>query len=238
MSMSPGAFRANAPDLDVEAMQRDLARIPAVTSARVIVEDEELREVHIVCGSGRSPKLVGRDVQSLLAARWGVDIDHRKVSVVQLEGAEPGTPATDTEPQPQSPPDAPAPTTAPATAMITIESLTIALTGSGAEATVTVAAGGRQGTGRARGVPSWSGQRRLAATAALEALAELDPRLADFAVGDIAAVRMGGEDVVVTTLNGWANGIETNLAGAAPIGGAGELRAAAESVLRALPARA
>src|SRR5882762_3074901 len=88
MSINPGAFRANQPVLDIPAIERDLGRITAVTSARVVVEDEQLREVHLVCAGGRSPKLVGRDAQSLLAARWGIDVDHRKVSVVQIVGEE------------------------------------------------------------------------------------------------------------------------------------------------------
>lgn len=231
MSMSPGAFRANTPAVDAEAMERDLARIPAVTSARVVIEDDELREVHVVSTAGRSAKLVGRDVQSLLAARWGADVDHRKVSVVQLEGAEEGDEGT-------AEGAAPAPG-APSlkASLATVESLTISLTGSGAEATVTVSVGGRQGTGSASGIPSAAGQRRLAAAATLDALAAVDSRLAGFALGDIATMRMGTDDVIVTTLTGWANGIETSVAGAAPIGAAGELRAAAESVLRALPAR-
>src|SRR5207237_460293 len=104
MSMSPGAFRANTPPMDPEAMERDLTRIPAVTSARVMIEDDELREVHVVSGGNRSPKLIGRDVQSLLAAQWGIDVDHRKVSVVQLDDGDDvqvmEEPAADTSPAP------------------------------------------------------------------------------------------------------------------------------------------
>ena len=250
--MSPGAFRANAPAMDVEAMERDLGRIPAVTLARVVVEADELKEVHIVCGVGRSPKLVGRDVQSLLAARWGVDVDHRKVSVVQLEGGdeeEAEAIAADAEaeaaaaPAPRSrasratpaAPVAPPVEAASSDERAGIASLSLSLTGTSAQASVTVAIGEREATGTAHGMPSWAGQRRLAALATLDALASLVPGMDGFAVGDITTVRMGAEDVVVTTLSGWRDGAETNLAGAAPIGAAGELRAAAESVLQAAP---
>src|SRR5687767_10042236 len=107
MSMSSGAFRANAPDVDIPAMERDLSRIPAVSSARIVIQGDEVHEVHIVCGTGRSPKLIGRDVQSLLAARWGVDIDHRKVSVVQLEDGEELDLTEDTTPADEEPAEAP-----------------------------------------------------------------------------------------------------------------------------------
>ena len=236
MSMSSGAFRANAPSLDVEAMERDLGRIPAVTSARVVVEGEELRELHIVCGSGRSPKLVGRDVQSLLAARWGVDVDHRKVSVVQLEGEEPLPEPSAADADSERDDAAAGPAARPSAATgAAIATLSLSLTANAAEATVTVSSGERDATGTATGLPSSSGQRRLAAAATLGALASLEPRLMGYTVSDITLVRMGAEDVVVTTMTGWRDGVEVNVAGAAPIGGAGELRAAAESVLRAFP---
>jgi hypothetical protein len=40
---------------------------------------------------------------------------------------------------------------------------------------------------------------------------------------------------VIVTVSGWADGLEVNVAGAAAIGPAGELRAAADAVLRAFP---
>jgi hypothetical protein len=213
------------------AMERDLARIPAVSSARVVIEDDELREVHIVCAVGRSPKLVGRDVQSLLAAQWGVDIDHRKVSVVQLEG---DPDAVEEAAAPSEPTRSSSPASSPSGAP-GITSVSVSATGQSAEATVTVKLGGRAATGRTKGVPSWTAQRRLTAEATLEALAELDQRLAGYGIAEVTSVRMGTEDVVIVTVSGWADGLEVNVAGAAAIGPAGELRAAADAVLRAFP---
>jgi hypothetical protein len=239
MSMSPGAFRANPPPKDPEAMERDLARIPAVSSARVVIADDELVEVHIVCAAGRSPKLVGRDVQSLLAAQWGVDLDHRKVSVVQLEGAEPAeveeAPPAKAGRGAASAPNPGTDLSAASTPVIT--SVSVSTTGQGAEASVGVKLGGRTATGQAKGVPSWTSQRRLAAEATLAALAELDDRLVGYGVGEVTSVRMGTEDVVVVTVAGWADGLEVNLAGAAAIGPAGELRASADALLRVFSTR-
>ena len=228
--MSPGAFRVNAPPLDVAAMERDLGRIPAVTSVRVIVEADELQEVHIVGSAGRSPKLIGRDVQSLLAARWGIDVDHRKVSVVQLEGAEDGAGSgVDlTAPEPARPTGS-APAARPQGAYIAAMSISVA--GNQADASVTVALGDRRATGAASGVSSWSVQRRLAAVAAVEALAALDDRAVGFSVAEVTTVRVGSEDVVVAILSSWTDGFGTTITGAAPVTATGELRASAESVL-------
>jgi hypothetical protein len=219
-------------------MERDLARIPAVSSARVVIADDELVEVHIVCAAGRSPKMVGRDVQSLLAAQWGVDLDHRKVSVVQLEAAE----GAEVEEPPPAKAGRAAAALSPGTdlsasATPLVTSVSVSTTGQGAEASVGVTLGGRTAAGQARGVPSWTSQRRLTAEAALAALAELDDRLAGYGVAEVTAVRMGTEEVVVVTVAGWADGLEVNLAGAAAIGPAGELRASADALLRVFSTR-
>ena len=236
--MGSGAFRANAPEIDVPAMERDLGRIPAVTSARVMVDDGQVNEVHIVCGSGRSPKLIGRDVQSLLAARWGVDLDHRKVSVVQLEGQE--VDLTAEEPGAEESGSEPAggqegPAADPLGASPRIVRVAVAVSGEEAEATVTVSSGEREVEGQARGVPSWAGQRRLAGVAALEALRGLEPHVGSCQLEDIAVVGAGAESVVVISVSAWREGVERTFAGAAPVGSGGELRAAAEAVLRAFP---
>ena len=64
-------------------LEADLQRVPGVKSARVVGDDAP-SEIHIVAAPGRSPKQVVRDVQSLAAAGFGIAIDHRIVSVVQL----------------------------------------------------------------------------------------------------------------------------------------------------------
>lgn len=68
----------------LNALEQDLLRIMGVTSVRVVGE-ESPREVHVVASSSRPPKQVVRDVQSLAAARFGLSIDHRIVSVVQMD---------------------------------------------------------------------------------------------------------------------------------------------------------
>lgn len=64
-------------------LEADLQKVPGVKSARVVGDDVP-SEIHIVAAPGRSPKQVVRDVQSLAAAGFGMSIDHRIVSVVQL----------------------------------------------------------------------------------------------------------------------------------------------------------
>lgn len=67
----------------LEELERELHKIPGVTGARIVGRDSP-REIHIVATSGRHPKQIVRDVQSLARAGFGIAVDRRIVSVVQL----------------------------------------------------------------------------------------------------------------------------------------------------------
>ncbi|MGH2734453.1 MAG: hypothetical protein ACRDKZ_02645 [Actinomycetota bacterium] len=70
----------------LEELERDLNKIPGVTGAR-IVGNGAPKEIHIVAAPGRHPKQIVRDVQSLARAGFGIAVDRRIVSVVQLTQA-------------------------------------------------------------------------------------------------------------------------------------------------------
>jgi hypothetical protein len=116
---------------------------------------------------------------------------------------------------------------------LAITAMSVTVEGATADVTVSVSLGARQADGRASGPSGWSDQRRLAAAAMLEALIFLDERLAAFVVHDVALVDASATEVVVTVLTG--DDRQRSFAGAVPVDDAGELRAAAESVLRAFP---
>ena len=64
--------------------EQELSKITGVRSVRV-VGGARPSEIHVVAGRARSPKQIVRDVQSLAVAGFGVSIDHRIVSVVQID---------------------------------------------------------------------------------------------------------------------------------------------------------
>lgn len=74
----------------VEQVEALLAKLPGVSSVRIVVNDwGGIEEIHVLASTERSPKQVVRDVESSLAARWGIAVDHKKISVAQLLGTEP-----------------------------------------------------------------------------------------------------------------------------------------------------
>lgn len=73
-----------------QRLQRAIEQISGVHAARVILDNEEhIAEIHLVSASSRRPKQIVRDTESLLHAHFGIRVDYRKISLVQLGADEP-----------------------------------------------------------------------------------------------------------------------------------------------------
>jgi len=88
-------------------LEEDLQKVPGIRHVRVVGADRP-SEIHIVSNGDRPPKQVVRDVQSLASAGYDIPIDHRIVSVVQLDteaqwAAEAVDHAAEKEPLPDRP---------------------------------------------------------------------------------------------------------------------------------------
>ncbi len=66
-----------------------LKQVKGVVSARVVKGNAgDVSEIHILADSTRGPKQVVRDIESALLAQLGIEVDHKKISVAQLQGEE------------------------------------------------------------------------------------------------------------------------------------------------------
>ena len=74
--------------MDYVALQEKIGRIDGVEAARVVTENGRVDEIHVLARRNKAPKQLVRDVQSLGQALFGIDIDRRVVSVVQLADAD------------------------------------------------------------------------------------------------------------------------------------------------------
>ncbi len=69
-----------------QRVERQLTSIPGVLAVRLVPGyDREVDELHVVTTPERGAKSTVRDVQTVLLARCGVNIDHRVISVVHLD---------------------------------------------------------------------------------------------------------------------------------------------------------
>jgi hypothetical protein len=152
-------------DTKLVQLEDDLQRVPGVRNARVVGVDSP-SEIHIVATPDRSPKQVVRDVQSLASAGFGLTIDHRIVSVVQL--------ADDAEPEPA--PQAAAPEPNPKDERPLLDSVVLASKGSTGWVKVTLRWPGGETTEGAGATTATREARARGATIAL--LRALEPALA------------------------------------------------------------
>ena len=65
-------------------LEESITHLESVDAARVVADGTRVTELHVIAAPGKPAKQVVRDVQSLAMARFGVSIDRRVVSVVQI----------------------------------------------------------------------------------------------------------------------------------------------------------
>ena len=227
-------------------LEEAIRQIPGVRAASVVTSAQaEPTEVHILASPGKAAKKVVRDVQSLALARYDIDLDHRIVSVVQIEdetanGDSPAVPAvpepaadivsdpvideTDDETDDES-----------ETARPSIAAITVRTSGSETEAEVTLVFADEEFAGSAVGPAAAHHRPRLVAQATLIAL---DPLLGvPVEVDSAAVVTVGGNEVALVVVT-----VSVPRAAAQSVSGSAVLRgddadAVARAVLDALNRR-
>lgn len=144
----------NANRVSMDEVESALARIPSVTAARVVTSPNgRIAEVHVLARRDRAPKQLVRDVQSVALTSFGLEVDYRTVSVVQLDD-----PLVEGDGSSSAP-------------RVALVRLTAEVSGYSTAVRVHLNAGGQELVGAARG-PASSGMR-LVARAVVEAVASL-----------------------------------------------------------------
>jgi hypothetical protein len=216
-----------------------LRQIPGVRAASVVTgPDAQPTEIHILADRLKPAKQVVRDIQSLAMARYDLDIDHRIVSVVQIDDGDGpalrlAVPPADGDETIDVTDAASAPSEA--TPRPLVEAVVVRTSHSEAEVTVTLAFGGDVFTGTASGSSAIASRPRLVARATLDALGELLGTPAD--VEHATVIPVGSRSVAVSVLQVQIPRTgEQVLSGSAVVRG-DEADAVARSVLDALNRR-
>jgi hypothetical protein len=69
-------------------LRRAIARIEGISTVGLVLDEkEQIVEIHLVSSSARQPKRVVRDVESLLYAQFGIRVDYRRISLVQIDAS-------------------------------------------------------------------------------------------------------------------------------------------------------
>ncbi|WP_291964039.1 hypothetical protein [Caloramator sp.] len=71
--------------MDVLAIQDVINKIEGVIKSKVVKENNEISEVHILANTLKSPKQILRDIESALYAMFDIKIDRNKISIAAIQ---------------------------------------------------------------------------------------------------------------------------------------------------------
>jgi hypothetical protein len=158
-----------------------IRQVKGVISSQIVKgKDGEISEIHILADASRSPKQVVRDIESAVLVQLGVEIDHKKISVAQLQGRDEG----------------PAPNFRPR-----VEGVEFVSRGGKAEARVSIDFGDEPYKGTAQGANVIRNHLRLAAAATLEAVEGYLGGTARFMLEDVQKATFSGRDIVLVCVS-------------------------------------
>jgi len=164
---------------DIDSVIRSLTH---VISARVVMgKTGDIEEIHVLTESSRAPKQIVRDVESALMAQFGMELDHKKVSVAQTQDGKRFRYDL---------------------GRLKFSEVAISLNGSRAEATVHLKKDDDIYTGTSTGHSSAHGQLRLIATATLRAVENVEGADGTLVLEDVnSSLALSGRNVVVVLVN-------------------------------------
>lgn len=174
-------------------LESSLRQLTGVRAVRVVTgPDRKPIEIHVLAARDKAPKQVVRDVQSLAMAEFDLEIDHRIVSVVQLDSGD----GVDDVAAAQQTAAAEAP---PAANRVTISAISVESAGAYAVVAVSLAAAATVMTGTSRGPGGSANRARIVARATLDAVSQL-VELDAAEIDQAQVVAIGGRDVAVCTV--------------------------------------
>jgi hypothetical protein len=213
----PGGAAHEEGAVDLMAVEREICRLPDVSVARLVADGAgRIVEVHIIATPTKHPKQIVRDVQSVALAEFGLEIDRRVVSVVQLGDGDLSLSIEE-----------------PAGFRPSIVSIQAETNGLRSLVRVTLGNDSGEAVGNASGSIATSARHRLVANATVDALRRLDPAAECLDVEHAQVVRVGASDVAVVTIVFVAPPTEQVVSGSAIVRANHEADAVARAVLDA-----
>ena len=162
---------------DIESI---VCRLRDVIAVSVVTDGiGDVAEIHVLTGSSRSPKQVVRDVESALMARLGVAIDHKKISVAQVDDGARGYDHS----------------------RLKFSDVSISLNGTKTDATVRLVKEGAVYSGNASGMSSPSAQMKLISSATLRAIEASGLSSFSVVLEDVNEIIIGSRKVVLVLIN-------------------------------------
>ncbi len=167
-------------DYSVQEIESIIAQIQGVVSGKLVCQDGEIVEVHVLADKTRSPKQVVRDIESAVLIKLGLELDHKRISVAQLESS----------------------ITAPVdeTSRFQIKGINYSTENGSTVIMITIKTGNNLYTAKITGPNTRQNRLRLTASATLSAIEQSLNIEGEFIIGDIQKIDMCEQQIIVTAI--------------------------------------
>lgn len=207
---------ADAPKaLRMSECENFIKQIRDVISVNIVANDSrEIEEIHVLAEDTRNAKQIVRDIETLFRVEYGLDLDHKKVSIVQLKKEQNSFQSK----------------------RLKFTSIQYSFRDNRMEVSVELASPKKSCQGQAAGINSRSNRLRLVGEAALQAVGSFLPEICHATLDDIVLYSLNGRDLVAATVVYIQGSLEETLVGSALVR-QDEKEAAVKAVLSALNRR-
>ncbi|NLM47091.1 MAG: hypothetical protein GX200_09875 [Firmicutes bacterium] len=183
-------------DIDLQECENLIKQIRDVISVNIVMgEDKKIEEIHVLAEENRNAKQLVRDIETLLRVEYGIELDHKKISIVQLQKGQNIT----------------------RDKRVKINAISYSLQGNQLEAIVELASAKKTCQGRSVGINSRRNNLRLFAEATLEAVNGFLEDGITLTLEDVAPFSLGSKNIMTTAVTLLREGVEEYLIGSAVI---------------------
>ncbi len=197
-------------------LETALTLLPEISAARIVIDPTgTLSEIHVVGNGKKSDKQLARDVQTVAHATFGMEFDHRIISIVQYSQNGNGNHQK----------------------RASIVEISTDTRGINTTVRVVLAKSGRTEEGEAQGASTVDSLHRLSAQATLQAISKLLGEGIYLALEHVAVQRAGDQEIVLATVRFAGKEGTVDLAGSAVVTSQ-HVDAVARAVLDAVNRRA
>lgn len=172
-----------------------------------------IEEIHVLSSSQLGAKQIVRNIESALMAEFSVEIDHRKISVAQVQV--PDIPQAEVEETPI--PLSTVPVSEEGKRDILLETFDIERRGGQAICRVTLTRGEVEHVGEAEGADYATVRLEVAASAVLRALEKAHESRVRFVISDVSSTQVAGQPLVIALVRAFAGRQSTTLPGASRV---------------------
>ena len=193
-------------------IEKLLLGLDGVGSLKIVPDGHGgIEEIHVLSSSSLGPKQIVRNIESALLAEFGLQIDHRKISIARVRAPEIAPAAPDTASAASH--AAPAPATASDRRLVLGNVQIERATGQKVTCRVDLSHEDSVFTGEAEGPDFERARMEVAATAALEAAQQATGDTVRLALQGIDSVGAFGQSFVLAAVSGSVRRESSDLAG-------------------------